>query len=84
MSKVEKVSRSERVQVSLTPSLLELFQRWSAATGKPVATVITDLLEQSEGSLRVIVALAEKMKATIDESARKREQSLIKRGGSHG
>jgi hypothetical protein len=84
MSKVEKEARSERVQVSLKPSTLALFQRWSVATGKPVATLITELVEESEGASRVIVGLTEKLKATKEESARKREQSLLKRGGSHG
>jgi hypothetical protein len=84
MAKQEKEARSERVQVSLKPSTLALFQRWSDASGKPVSTLISELVEQSEGASRFIVTATEKLKRATEEAARKGAQALTKRGGSHG
>ena len=79
MTKPDKEPRSERVQVSLKPSTLALLQRYADVTQKPVATLISELVEESEGAFRLMIGALEKVKAAKDSAARKREAELVRR-----
>lgn len=61
---MSKETRSERVNISLKPSTLAKVERLANAAGKPLATVISDFVEEGEMWFPAAAATLERINAT--------------------